>query len=401
MAQQRMNVQAPIERLFAKRWSTRAFDAKRPVGTETLTSCLEAARWSPSCFGEEPWRYIVADRFDNEAAWNRIVAALTEKNRLWATHAPVLIAAVVEPVFSHSGKPNRWAEYDTGQATVCLCLQAAALGLASHQMGGFDPEALKQALDIPAHMAVMSVTAIGHPDDAAILEEGFQAMETAPRTRKPLAEVAHAGRWGVPVRVPLAGGWEARYQETPTEQLPWFHAGLDPDIASAFEKLGLSGGCLLDLGCGPGTQAVALAACGFEVTASDVSETAVASARKLAQQKGADITFYVDDVLQSALTGPFDTIIDRGIFHCFTDTDDQQAYLTTVGRLLRPDGLLLLKCFHRDETREEGPPGRYGEEDIRHFFADGFKLMETHACRFSSSALDDAPKALFCMLRKM
>ncbi len=400
MARQRMNVQAPIERLFAERWSTRAFDTDRPVDLEAIITCLEAARWAPSCFGAEPWRYIVADRFSDEQAWNRVLATLAEKNQRWAARAPVFIVAVAEPAFSHDGGPNRWAEYDTGQATICLCLQATALGLACHQMGGFNPEALKQALAIPEHMHVMSVTAMGHAGDTTMLDDEFQGTESAPRTRRPLAESVHAGRWDTPIRVPLATGWEARYQETPTEQLPWFYTGLDPDIATALDRLGLAGGRLLDLGCGPGTQAVALATRGFDVTASDVSGTAVASARKLAARKGADIAFFTDDILHSGLEGPFEVIVDRGVFHCFDDTADQDAYLSSIRRLLVPGGTLLLKCFHAEEKREEGPPGRYGEADIRRFFSNGFELIEAYATEFSSSTQDTPPKALFCILKR-
>jgi len=71
-----------------------------------------------------------------------------------------------------------------------------------------------------------------------------------------------------------------------------------------------------------------------------------------------------------------------------------------VRSLLKPQGLLLLKCFHQDETREQGPPGRYGEEDIRHFFADGFELIEARSTLFASSVQNDPPKALFCVLGK-
>jgi len=399
MAQQRMNVQAPVARLFAERWSTRAFAAGKQVEQTAIASCLEAARWAPSCFGEEPWHYIVADRFTDEAGWGEVLHALADKNQLWATSAPVLIVACADPHFSHNDKPNRWAEYDTGQATICLCLQAASLGLASHQMGGFDSEALKQSLGIPAEMTVMSVTAIGHPGDAEALHEDFRPMEAAPRPRKPLAGIVHAGDWNRPWQPPLSAGWEARYQETPAENLPWFHAGLDADIASALDALKLTGGRLLDLGCGPGTQAVALATRGFDVTASDISETALASARKLAEENSAGITFHADDILHSRLAGPFDIIIDRGIFHCFPEPGDQQAYLETVRRLLRPGGLLLLKCFHKDETSEMGPPGRYDEEDIRSFFAGGFELIEAHTSRFEGT-MANLPKAQFCILKR-
>jgi len=88
MAQQRINVQAPIERLFAERWSTRAFDGDRPVDADAITSCLEAARWAPSCFGEQPWHYVVVNRFTDSAIWGKVVAALAPKNQLWPNMRP-------------------------------------------------------------------------------------------------------------------------------------------------------------------------------------------------------------------------------------------------------------------------------------------------------------------------
>ncbi|MFQ5346110.1 MAG: nitroreductase family protein [Mariprofundus sp.] len=400
MAQQRMNVQAPVERLFAERWSTRAFDGEKPVADELIASCLEAARWAPSCYGAEPWYYIIANRFADEANWDKALESLARGNQLWAKQAPVLIVAAAEPVFSHNGKRNRWAEFDTGQATICLCLQASVLGLASHQMGGFDPELLKQALGIPAQMHVMSVTAIGYPGPAEHLGDDFQAMETAPRTRKALTEIVHAGAWGKSWQPPAGAGWEARYQETSMERLPWFHAGLDADFEQALAQFQITAGKVLDIGCGPGTQAIALAKRGFSVTASDVSRTAVESSRLLAEAENLSIEFHVDDVLDSKLAGSFDVILDRGIFHCFDQQTDQQAYLTTLRRLLKSGGLLLLKCFHKDETREQGPPGRYGEDDIRRFFADGFELLETHATQFSPGPQDEPPKALLCVLQR-
>jgi len=401
MAQQRMNVQAPIERLFAERWSSRAFNSDKAVARDVIASCLEAARWAPSCFGEEPWHYIVADRFADESNWDKVFESLAAKNQLWAKHAPVLIVAAAEPSFSHNGKRNRWAEFDTGQATTCLCLQAASLGLASHQMGGFEPELLKQSFGMPAQMHVMSVTAIGYPAAAENLAEDFQAMEVAPRTRKALTEIVHAGHWDKAWQPPASSGWEARYQETTAEQLPWFYPELDADFKQALEQLAFTAGDVLDIGCGPGTQAVALAKLGFAVTATDISQSAVASARQLAEAENAPVEFHVDDLLDSRLSGPFDLILDRGIFHCFPDATDQSAYVSTVHRLLKPGGLLLLKCFHREETSEMGPPCRYDEADILQRLGDAFELIESRASRFGEASCQDSPKALFCILKKL
>lgn len=401
MAQLRMNVQAPVERLFAERWSPRAFDSAQPVDAAALASCLEAARWAPSCFGEQPWRFVITDRFADETAWRQVLSGLTPRNQQWAAQAPVLIAAACEPLFSQTEQPNRWAGYDTGQAAISFCLQAQALGLSTHQMGGFDPDLLKSVLDIPERLTLMSVIALGHPGDVRELHADFQANEVSSRTRTPLQDIAHAGRWGSPWMPPTTVGWEARYQETPVEELPWFHAGLDPDIGQALEQLGLSGKSVLDLGCGPGTQSVALARRGFSVTAVDVSWSAVQAATRLAKAEGVSVEFHVDDVLHSKLAGPFELIIDRGVFHCFAQPEDRHAYLATVRRLLLPGGTLLLKCFHKEERREQGPPGRYDKADIDRFFADGFRLIEVRESRFHSAEGEDAPKALFCILQRI
>jgi SAM-dependent methyltransferase len=255
-------------------------------------------------------------------------------------------------------------------------------------------------LDIPERLSLMSVTALGHPGDTEALNEDFRSMELAPRSRTPLQDLAHAGRWGSQWKASAGAGWEARYRETPVEQLPWFHSGLDADITRALDALNPAPGRALDLGCGPGTQAVALARSGFDVTASDISWSAIEAAQKLAEAEGVDIAFHVDDILNSRIDGPFDLVIDRGVFHCFAENPDQQAYLTTVRRLLSPGGILLLKCFHRDETREQGPPGRYDENDIHRFFANGFELIEARESRFASPAGEDSPKALFCILKR-
>ena len=402
MAQQRMNVEAPINRLFAGRWSTRVFDSNRQLTDEQLARCLEAARWAPSCFGEQPWRFIVVSRIDHEDAWQALLESLAPKNRQWAKHAPLLIVAAAEPLFAHNGNANRWAEYDTGQALICLCLQAEAMGLATHQMGGFDADALKTGLGIPAQLHVMSVTALGYAADADNSDEELRVMEKAPRKRKALAEIVHTARWGESWNVPAASGWEARYQETAVECLPWFQAGIDADIAAALESVGSVGSAnrLLDLGCGLGTQSVALAKQGFDVTATDISHSAIDSAVLLADAKETSITFHVDDVLDSKLSGPFDVILDRGLFHCFADEADQRAYLATVRRLLQAGGVLLLKCFHKEESCEMGPPGRYGAEDIVRIFADGFELIESHDSQFDSDVMEKSPRALFSVLRK-
>ena len=189
-----------IADLLAHRWSPRAIDPDRPVTREQLTALLEAARWAPSCFGDQPWRYLVWDRFRDPAGWRQAFECLAEGNQAWVKNAPILALAVAAPNFGHNGQPNRWAQYDTGAASENLCLQAMALGLVAHQMGGFDPEAAKTRFNIPADHAGMAMIAIGHPGPVELLPAALAEKELAPRRRKPLEQWAFEGHWGQSVQ---------------------------------------------------------------------------------------------------------------------------------------------------------------------------------------------------------
>ncbi|RMD79011.1 MAG: nitroreductase [Gammaproteobacteria bacterium] len=188
----------PIHPLLAARWSPRAIDPEAPVGEAEVLALLEAARWAPSCYGEEPWRLVVCDRQRDRQAWEAAMATLAEGNRLWARHAPVLVLVAAAPRFTHKGKPNRWAAFDAGAACENLLLQATALGLAAHPMGGFDEEAARAALGVPEDHLLMAFVAVGRPGDPATLPEELRQRELAPRQRQPLGSRCYAGRWGRP-----------------------------------------------------------------------------------------------------------------------------------------------------------------------------------------------------------
>lgn len=185
----------PIHALLAARWSPRAMDPDKPVSRSDLTSLLEAARWAPSCFGDEPWRYLVFDRSRDEAGWRRAFDCLSEGNRAWVCNAPIILASCADSRFRNNDKPNRWGQHDTGAASENLCLQAAALGLVAHQMGGFDREALAGAFAIPQRYTPMAMIAVGHPGDPSDLPASKREQELGPRRRQPLEEMVFEGGW--------------------------------------------------------------------------------------------------------------------------------------------------------------------------------------------------------------
>lgn len=184
-----------IHDLMQNRWSPRAFAADRPVEDDQVSALLEAARWAPSCMNEQPWRFVVCVKRNEPTAWQNLLAGLAEKNQLWAQHAPVLLLAVAMNEFSQNGKANRWAAYDTGAACLSLCLQATALGLVSHQMGGFDAEHCRQSFSLPADCTPLSVIAIGYQAEADQLDEEMKQRELAERTRASLDERFFLGGW--------------------------------------------------------------------------------------------------------------------------------------------------------------------------------------------------------------
>jgi nitroreductase len=172
--------------ILLKRWSPRSF-ADREVSPALLGKVFEAARWAPSSFNEQPWRFLVGSR--GSSTYDKIFQVLSENNKKWAHLAPVLILDAAKTKFTQSGKPNRVAYYDLGAAASYLCLQAVALGLAAHQMEGFDPEAARKAFGIPEEYAIGAVIALGYPGEPAALgDPRLIERELAPRTRKPLSE---------------------------------------------------------------------------------------------------------------------------------------------------------------------------------------------------------------------
>jgi nitroreductase len=188
-----------IHDLMQTRWSPRAIDPDKDISPDDLTALLEAARWAPSCFNDQPWRFIVCVKSKDETSWKNALANLAEKNRLWAKNAPVLMLAVAMENFNHNGKPNRWAMYDTGAASVSLCFQATALGLVVHQMGGFDAEKARALFKLPADCTPMSMIAVGYQADIDVLDDDFKAAELAERTRAPLDQRFYFGQWGIGV----------------------------------------------------------------------------------------------------------------------------------------------------------------------------------------------------------
>jgi nitroreductase len=192
IAERRAETSVPLTGILAERWSPRAYDPDGVVTDEQLSAALEAARWTPSLANGQPSRFVVGRRGDDTFA--AILASLVPGNQEWAGSASVLIANVAEVTDEH-GTHRLRHEYDLGQAVAHLTVQAHADGLHVHQMAGFSPAAIRESFGIPDRFEPLTVSALGVLGTPDTLTERNRTRETAPRSRKPLAELVHRGTW--------------------------------------------------------------------------------------------------------------------------------------------------------------------------------------------------------------
>jgi nitroreductase len=185
----------PIDPLFTRRWSPRAFTGE-PIAEPTLLGIIEAARWAPSSFNSQPWRFLYARR--DTPAWAPFFDCLGESNRIWAQRASALVLLISRTRWVPPGQtemqPLRSHSLDAGSAWTSLALQATLSGWHAHGMGGFDRELARASLGVPEDYAVELMIAIGRQGDKSILTEALQARE-APNQRLPLTELVAEGRF--------------------------------------------------------------------------------------------------------------------------------------------------------------------------------------------------------------
>ena len=191
--------------------------------------------------------------------------------------------------------------------------------------------------------------------------------------------------------------WDSFYKETDVEKMPWYEKSLDKDVESEIKSKNLSEGRFLDLGTGPGTQAVELAKLGFAVTGVDFSENAILKAKKLSDM----VHFVHDDILNSKLPdNEFDYILDRGCFHIF-DKSQRPTYLKQLKRILIPGGIFFLKCmsvFEKNQPTNKGPY-KFSKKEIRDEFSDDFDIESIRESVYYGTERP-LPKTWFAVMEK-
>ena len=159
---------------------------------EVLMSLFEAARWAPSSYNNQPWRFIYAKRSTEH--WDRLFNLLVEGNKVWAKNAAALVVIIARKNFENNEKPARTNQFDTGAAWENLALEATFRELVVHGMQGFDYERARKDLEVPDNFDVVAMIAIGKRGSKDQLPPQLQEREY-PNDRKPLKEIVMEGQF--------------------------------------------------------------------------------------------------------------------------------------------------------------------------------------------------------------
>ena len=165
------------------------------ISDTELMRLFEAARWAPSSYNGQPWRFIYAKR--NSEYWDKLFNLMVDFNKSWAKNAAALVVIISRKNFEHDDKPSVTHQFDAGAAWENLALQGETQGLVTHGMQGFDYDKARRDLSIPDSFDVMAMVAIGKPAPKEILPTDVQQREQA-SDRKPLAEIIMEGKFKEP-----------------------------------------------------------------------------------------------------------------------------------------------------------------------------------------------------------
>ena len=190
--------------------------------------------------------------------------------------------------------------------------------------------------------------------------------------------------------------WDTYYKQNKVGTMPWYEKSLDLDMVEEIQFL--EKGEFLDLGTGPGTQAIELAKNGFMVTGSDVSVSAI----EKAESTTSNVNFVIDNILNSKFESEsFDYILDRGCFHVLS-SDERITYLNQIKRILKKNGIIFLKCMSKNEKNipDDKGPHKFYKEEIINYFENDFDIKKSKDTVYYGT-LNPLPKALFFVMKKL
>lgn len=177
-----------ILEIIEERWSPYSFSSI-PVEEYKLKAMFEAAGYAPSCNNEQPWVFVYTTQ-QNREVFDTYLGFMNDSNQLWTKNAYAIIISMARTKFSHNGNPNRFAFHDTGMAVSNLLLQAFAMDIYVHQMGGYSVEKVKNHFNLNDDMEPVAMMGVGYLGNGDSLPAELFKRDEKRRTRKSLKEFA-------------------------------------------------------------------------------------------------------------------------------------------------------------------------------------------------------------------
>lgn len=179
-----------LTHIMRERHSGRSYDPTKSITIEQLQQLAEAASLAPSSHNEQPWHFLICDRNLTPEAYEKAFACLKPSNQLWVKNASTIIIISAKTLYTRGNKPNPFTLYDTGSAAISLALKAVELGLMAHQVGGFDPDCVREAFSIPDDFRPITIMILGYELQPS------EEFPNYPKVRKPFQENFFLGTWG-------------------------------------------------------------------------------------------------------------------------------------------------------------------------------------------------------------
>lgn len=177
--------------LIMNRWSPRAMSGEK-ITQHELMSLFEAARWAPSSYNNQPWRFIYAMR--ETPQWETFFNLLAEGNQVWCKAGAVLICVISHRYFEYNGFVSRTHTFDTGAAMENFALQGFSMSLVVHGLEGFDYDRARAELNIPEGYDVEAMFVVGRRAPTSVLPQKLQERES-PSNRKKVDEIVFEGKF--------------------------------------------------------------------------------------------------------------------------------------------------------------------------------------------------------------
>lgn len=167
--------------LIINRHTSRAMSGEE-ISDQELMSLFEAAKWAPSSFNSQPWRFIYVKK--DSPKWSETLNIIDPYNQIWAKNGSVLILAISYKYFNYNKKISNTHALDTGSATQNMLLQGHYMGLLVNAIAGFDYEKAKELFKINDDYEIHAMYVVGYPGDINTLPEKLQLKETKSNRKK-------------------------------------------------------------------------------------------------------------------------------------------------------------------------------------------------------------------------